>query len=954
MTQEEFDSLYNRILSALLANSKMATDLRVVESPAGVNLLPGILGGELVALAAQTLKGTDGKNIYLQKTDTAIQWKSGVEGEWVNLILLSDISGSDGRSVVFRDGATGIEWKYDDEPDTAYRLIVSYDELKLTFADLTAEQKQELKPTLADFSAEEISQLQQPATDAAKVVLQEMVQIEEKANLVIECAEEAAGKAETAAGNVKDGKTPVLGMVNAQSGDTPSGSFVSDGVDDSGNPKYTLNLTLPAGKDGQPAIFEQGISTTLEPTEEARVEVVENGETAEGNPKYILNFFIPRGQVGKPGEGSGNVSAEGTGLVIGKKYLFVPDSDGSTSGSFVEYIAPEAYDDSSLRTVIANNLTEAKTYTNDQIAGIVQFDIVVVDSLPGSGVKGTIYLIPRTGSNNDVHDEYIWIESTRGYELIGTTSVDLSDYYTRTQANDTFINRNGDSVVNPLTFNQSVNGTNKNRVYHAGLNITPLPTSNATGVNWSNQEGSSQIGGFGAHTVGNSLINLYMGWGSEPWNTPNNFRVNSDGLYYKDKPVYHEGNKAQAYPAYREWIENGPNRNQTICVLGDDNTYYPHKISFHASSLASQTISRFFVHKKLNSPSGNWSGNHSNGTSSCIGVWEFRASGWDGNANLFNTLYLSEPYAKLVGKITYGTGDWTGIVIWLRGSSKDSGAEYTLRTDDGFTSIEVADQTKFPPITVDEVYNNSGGVLGSSHNFSIGRLRSYDNELTYGNNWKVWHEINDGAGSGLDADKLDGLESTDFVRFHDGIVASNYPDRVSGYGYQTDGWPENGPAFTFGVRQYTRQIHGNYGDNNLRMRAIIDGSPAAWRNFAFEDQIPNSDSLLSAEQKAKLDRMGSITTATTVTKLDVNFESISVTLSANDSLSVNLTGASYNGWETHVFVRALSADRTVTIPTYGNYVSMCGNSVIIRMGQWCEFNLRCIDNAWHIAKLEQE
>lgn len=441
MTQEEFDSLYNRILSALLANSKMATDLRVVESPAGVNLLPGILGGELVALAAQTLKGTDGKNIYLQKTDTAIQWKSGVEGEWVNLILLSDISGSDGRSVVFRDGATGIEWKYDDEPDTAYRLIVSYDELKLTFADLTAEQKQELKPTLADFTAEEISQLQQPATDAAKVVLQEMVQIDEKAKQVIKSAEEAAGKAETAAGNVKDGKTPVLGMVDAQSGDTPSGSFVSDGVDESGNPKYRLNLTLPSGKDGQPVVFEQGITTTLEPTEEARVEVAENGETEQGNPKYTLNFFIPRGQVGKPGEGSGNVSAEGTGLVIGKKYLFVPDSDGSTSGSFVEYIAPEAYDDSSLRTVIANNLAEAKTYTNDQIAGIVQFDIDVVESLPETGVKGTIYLIPKAGSANDVHDEYIWIESTRGYELIGTTSVDLSDYYTRTQSNNTFVKK---------------------------------------------------------------------------------------------------------------------------------------------------------------------------------------------------------------------------------------------------------------------------------------------------------------------------------------------------------------------------------------------------------------------------------------------------------------------------------------------------------------------------------
>lgn len=300
------------------------------------------------------------------------------------------------------------------------------------------------------------------ANDAARNAGAKMVQIEKDANAAIKSAEEAAGKADTAAENVKDGKTPVLGMVNAQSGETPSGSFVTDGVDESGNPKYILNLTLPAGKDGQPAIFEQGTTTTLEPTEPASVEVVENGTTPEGNPKYILNFSIPRGHVGKPGEGSGNVSADGTGLVTGKKYLFVPESDGSTSGSFVEYVTPEIpeqipsdwgqtdpnakdfikrkpvipdpYDDTPLRKEIADNLAAAKTYTNEQIAGIVQFDIQVVFVLPETGKKGVIYLVPKEGSTIDIHNEYIWIESINDYELIGTTEVDLSNYYTKTQS----------------------------------------------------------------------------------------------------------------------------------------------------------------------------------------------------------------------------------------------------------------------------------------------------------------------------------------------------------------------------------------------------------------------------------------------------------------------------------------------------------------------------------------
>ena len=61
MTQEEFDSLVQRVTNALQGSSKMVTDLRVVKSPVGVNLLPGILSGELVALEAASLMGTDGK-----------------------------------------------------------------------------------------------------------------------------------------------------------------------------------------------------------------------------------------------------------------------------------------------------------------------------------------------------------------------------------------------------------------------------------------------------------------------------------------------------------------------------------------------------------------------------------------------------------------------------------------------------------------------------------------------------------------------------------------------------------------------------------------------------------------------------------------------------------------------------------------------------------------------------
>ena len=70
------------------------------------------------------------------------------------------------------------------------------------------------------------------------------------------------------------------------------------------------------------------------------------------------------------------------------------------------------------------------------IASIPQFSISIVDSLPSSGQKMVLYLVPKTSaSGDDIYDEYIWIESTSAFELVGSTTVDLGDYYTKTETN---------------------------------------------------------------------------------------------------------------------------------------------------------------------------------------------------------------------------------------------------------------------------------------------------------------------------------------------------------------------------------------------------------------------------------------------------------------------------------------------------------------------------------------
>lgn len=61
----------------------------------------------------------------------------------------------------------------------------------------------------------------------------------------------------------------------------------------------------------------------------------------------------------------------------------------------------------------------------------VSFEIV--QTLPATGDKSKIYLVPLTDSETDnIYEEYIWITSASDYEKIGTTSVDLTDYYNTT------------------------------------------------------------------------------------------------------------------------------------------------------------------------------------------------------------------------------------------------------------------------------------------------------------------------------------------------------------------------------------------------------------------------------------------------------------------------------------------------------------------------------------------
>lgn len=80
--------------------------------------------------------------------------------------------------------------------------------------------------------------------------------------------------------------------------------------------------------------------------------------------------------------------------------------------------------------------TYTKTEVNQLIATIPTFTIEIVEELPTTDIStSTLYLVPKTTAGTlDYYDEYINLDgTTSGWEYVGKTEVDLSNFYTKAE-----------------------------------------------------------------------------------------------------------------------------------------------------------------------------------------------------------------------------------------------------------------------------------------------------------------------------------------------------------------------------------------------------------------------------------------------------------------------------------------------------------------------------------------
>lgn len=81
-------------------------------------------------------------------------------------------------------------------------------------------------------------------------------------------------------------------------------------------------------------------------------------------------------------------------------------------------------------TQIATTAFVGTAITN-ALAGITGISFEVVQELPSTGDPGTIYLLSNGGTGTNVYDEYIYVNNA--WEKIGTTAVDLSNYWSKSE-----------------------------------------------------------------------------------------------------------------------------------------------------------------------------------------------------------------------------------------------------------------------------------------------------------------------------------------------------------------------------------------------------------------------------------------------------------------------------------------------------------------------------------------
>lgn len=244
-------------------------------------------------------------------------------------------------------------------------------------------------------------------------------------------------------------------------------------------------------------------------------------------------------------------------------------------------------------------------------------------------------------------------------------------------------------------------------------------------------------------------------------------------------------NADNLYTSIGDWMGK-VNHTYNITVNGNAETYYPVMITLPTDKRWSTYIS---VYKNLGTTTAQYTGNHSNGTSSMWLMYEARSTYWDGNGGFIRTLYRSMPYADLCAETNQAGSGVGALVLWLRGG----GTIYYVAASDSVTVTCYLTTTNV---------GSSSYPVNLAPRTTTGNLGIYNTTFSYYNADAVdGYHAGNSSGSipisnktlnvDLNADLLDGKHASDFalshshpyIKYHSKTVSPNKGVRIQYPGY---------------------------------------------------------------------------------------------------------------------------------------------------------------------------
>ena len=87
-----------------------------------------------------------------------------------------------------------------------------------------------------------------------------------------------------------------------------------------------------------------------------------------------------------------------------------------------------------------NTISTTTTWSSSKIVSELAnagFDVQVVQELPATGEAHTLYFVPSADpKTQNIYDEYLY--ANNAWEQVGSTAVDMSDYYTKSDVDTNF------------------------------------------------------------------------------------------------------------------------------------------------------------------------------------------------------------------------------------------------------------------------------------------------------------------------------------------------------------------------------------------------------------------------------------------------------------------------------------------------------------------------------------